>query len=75
MVTSIYTATGMTCQHCVASVTKEITRIDHVTAVSVDLPTGTITVTSDAPVPAAEVIAAIDAAGYPAVPTFSTQAQ
>lgn len=70
MATALFTATGMTCQHCVASVTKEITRLDHVTEVSVDLPTGTITVTSDAPIPTADVIEAIDSAGYPAVPAF-----
>lgn len=67
METSTFIATGMTCQHCVASVTKEVTALDHVTDVSVDVPTGKITVTSDAPVPAADVIAAIESAGYPAV--------
>lgn len=64
MVTSIYRATGMTCQHCVASVTHEVSAIAHVIQVSVDLPTGTITVDSDAPVSPAEVIAAINTAGY-----------
>lgn len=56
----------MTCQHCVASVTKEVSSLEHVTKVTVDLPTGTVTVTSDAPVSAADIIAAIDTAGYPA---------
>lgn len=64
MATSTFTATGMTCQHCVASVTKEVSELDHVTSVTVDLPTGKVTVESDAPVPADEVIAAIDKAGY-----------
>ena len=64
-----FTATGMTCQHCVSSVTKEVSELDHVTAVSVDLPTGQVTVESDAPIPADEVIAAIDKAGYAAVVT------
>ena len=67
MTTATFTATGMTCQHCVASVTKEVSELDHVTSVSVDLPTGKVTVESDAPIPADEVIAAIDKAGYPAV--------
>lgn len=67
METSVFIATGMTCQHCVASVTTEVSALEHVTAVSVDLPTGTITVTSDAPVPSEDVIAAIATAGYPAV--------
>lgn len=67
MATSTFTATGMTCQHCVASVTKEVSELDYVTSVSVDLPTGKVTVESDAPIPADEVITAIDKAGYPAV--------
>jgi len=37
-----YTVTGMTCAHCVRSVTEEITAIDGVTDVAVDLPTGAV---------------------------------
>ena len=40
MSTSTYTVTGMTCGHCGASVTEEITEIEGVTDVVVDLPTG-----------------------------------
>ncbi|MDN5747561.1 MAG: heavy-metal-associated domain-containing protein [Pseudonocardia sp.] len=61
---STYTVTGMTCEHCVASVTEEITEIDGVTAVAVDLPTGAVTVTSDTPVDEAGVRAAVEEAGY-----------
>ena len=64
MSTSTYTVTGMTCGHCVASVTEEITEIDGVTDVVVDLPTGAVTVTSDAPVDEAHVRAAVEEAGY-----------
>ena len=67
MATATFTATGMTCQHCVASVTKEVSELNHVTSVTVDLPTGKVTVESEAPLPTDEVIAAIDKAGYPAV--------
>ena len=67
MATASFTATGMTCQHCVASVTRELTELAHVTSVSVDLPSGTVTVESDAYIPEDEIIAAIDKAGYPAV--------
>jgi copper chaperone CopZ len=67
MATATFTATGMTCQHCVGSVTKEVSELAHVTDVVVDLPTGKITVDSDAPLSTEEVIAAIDKAGYPAV--------
>jgi copper chaperone len=66
MTTATFTATGMTCQHCVASVTKEVSELPHVTAVAVDLPTGKVTVDSDAPLSAEDVIAAIDEAGYKA---------
>ena len=61
---STYTVTGMTCEHCVASVTEEITDIDGVTDVAVDLPTGVVTVTSDQPLDQAQVRAAVEEAGY-----------
>ncbi|MHA6794078.1 heavy-metal-associated domain-containing protein [Pseudonocardia bannensis] len=61
---TIYTVTGMTCEHCVRSVTEEITEIDGVTAVSVDLPTGAVTVTSAGPLDEAQVRAAVEEAGY-----------
>jgi copper chaperone len=59
-----YTVTGMTCGHCVASVTEELSEIDGVTDVAVDLPTGAVTVTSTAPVDTADVRAAVEEAGY-----------
>ena len=61
---STYTVTGMTCGHCVASVTEEISEIDGVTDVAVDLPTGAVTVTSSTPVDGAAVRAAVEEAGY-----------
>ncbi|MDN5749004.1 MAG: heavy-metal-associated domain-containing protein [Pseudonocardia sp.] len=59
-----YTVNGMTCDHCVASVTEEITEIDGVTAVAVDLPTGSVTVTSTTTIDEAQVRAAVEEAGY-----------
>ena len=59
-----YRVTGMTCGHCVASVTEEITEIDGVTAVAVDLPTGAVTITSTTPVDVADVRDAVQEAGY-----------
>lgn len=56
----------MTCNHCVHAVTEELTRLGVVTAVTVDLVPGgesTVTVTSDAPLPADVVRAALDEAG------------
>ena len=61
---STYTVTGMTCEHCVASVTEEVSEIDGVTAVAVDLPTGTVTVSATDPVDDARVRAAVEEAGY-----------
>ncbi len=61
---STYTVTGMTCGHCAASVTEEITEIAGVTDVAVDVPTGAVTVTSDRPLDAAQVRAAVEEAGY-----------
>ena len=59
-----YTVTGMTCGHCVASVTEEVGAVDGVTSVEVDLASGRLTVTSSEPVGAAAVQAAVDEAGY-----------
>jgi len=64
MAESTFTVTGMTCGHCVASVTEEVTKIDGVTGVDVDLPTGAVKVTSDAPVAEADVRAAVEEEGY-----------
>lgn len=64
MSTQSWTVTGMTCAHCVASVTEEVSEIDGVTDVSVDLASGALTVTSDQPVPDDSVRAAVEEAGY-----------
>ncbi len=50
MSTATYTVVGMTCGHCVSAVTEEVTQVPGVTSVDVDLATGRLTVTSDAPV-------------------------
>ncbi|MFF4871406.1 heavy-metal-associated domain-containing protein [Streptomyces sp. NPDC000961] len=60
---STYTVTGMTCEHCVASVTEEITEIAGVRKVEVDLATGLVTVDSDNPLATQDVRAAVDEAG------------
>ena len=62
--TATFTVSGMTCEHCVASVSDEVLEIAGVTGVDVDLPTGRLTVTSDQPVSEDEVAAAVDEAGY-----------
>ncbi len=64
-----YTVTGMTCGHCVNAVTTELSAIEGVTEVSVDLDSGRATVSSNAPLDHEAVAAAIDEAGYALVPT------
>lgn len=59
-----YTVTGMTCGHCVSSVTEEISKIDGVLGVNVNLESGAVTVTSDRDLSAADVASAVDEAGY-----------
>ena len=57
-----YTVTGMTCGHCVASVTEEVSAVAGVGEVTVDLETGTLTVTGAAAPDA--IKAAVEEAGY-----------
>jgi len=64
MATTTYTVTGMTCGHCVASVSDEVGQVPGVTGVEVDLATGAVTVSSDGPVDEAAIRAAVDEAGY-----------
>ncbi len=62
--TKTYTVTGMTCSHCVNSVSSEVKQIPGVTDVQVDLASGAVTVTSEQPLDDAAVAAAVDEAGY-----------
>ena len=62
--TSTWHVTGMTCGHCVASVTEEIGEIAGVEAVDVVLDSGEVTVTSAEPLTREAVAAAVDEAGY-----------
>lgn len=67
MTTETYRVAGMTCGHCVNAVTQEITALDGVTAVTVDLVAGgtsDVVVESDGPLDETSVAAAIDEAGY-----------
>jgi copper chaperone CopZ len=68
MTSSTYTVRGMTCDHCVGSVTAEVTKIPGVTDISVDVKAGRLTILSDEPVPASVVEEAVEEAGYAVVP-------
>lgn len=59
--------TGMTCSHCVMSVTEELTSIEGVEDVSVELNAGgvsRVTIRSSGPVARSAVQAAVEEAGY-----------
>jgi copper chaperone len=61
-----HTVTGMTCEHCVRAVTSELTGLDGVTDVSVELVPGgesQVTVTSARRLPESAAVAALDEAG------------
>lgn len=66
--TSTFQVRGMSCGHCVDAVQSEVSAIDGVTAVDVDLTTGQVAVTADTPVDPAAVKAAVDEAGYEVAP-------
>ncbi len=61
MSTLDFTVSGMTCQHCVASVTEEVNELPGVSGVDVDLATGRLQVVGD--VTAEQVQAAVAEAG------------
>ena len=65
--TTNFTVKGMTCGHCVAAITSEVSKLDGVTGVDVDLPTGAVSVQSDGPLDPAAFAAAVDEAGYEVV--------
>jgi copper chaperone CopZ len=67
-VTEEFTISGMTCGHCVQAVTQELTALEGVESVRVDLERGTASVTSQGPLGLDEVAAAVDEAGFELVP-------
>jgi copper chaperone CopZ len=64
MCSTTYTVSGMTCGHCVSSVTEEVTQIAGVSSVDVDLATGQVTVTSENELDPVQVQRAVEEAGY-----------
>ncbi len=66
MMTRTYAVTGMTCEHCVHAVTGELTGLDGVSRIDVDLVPGgqsRVTVTSEGELAEQAVAAALDEAG------------
>jgi copper chaperone len=66
-VTASYKVAGMTCSHCASSVTAEVTKLPGVSKVEVDVASGRVTVTSQAPLETESFVAAVDEAGYEVV--------
>ena len=62
--TTTYTVQGMTCAHCVTSVSEEVQDIPGVEAVEVVLETGVLRMTGDETVDDAAIKAAVEEAGY-----------
>jgi copper chaperone len=67
MTTTTLHVTGMTCGHCVNAVTEELSALDGVQQVAVELVAGgtsSVVVTSQAPLATEAIRAAVDEAGY-----------
>jgi copper chaperone CopZ len=64
--TTTYSVQGMTCGHCASAVSDEVSALEGVRSVEVDLVAGgvsTVRVVSDAPLSSDAVAAALDEAG------------
>ena len=59
-----FTVTGMTCGHCEMAVTAELSKLEGVTRVDVDVASGTVITESVETVPIDVVGAAVNEAGY-----------
>jgi copper chaperone len=64
MRTQIFTVRGMSCEHCVRTLSDEVMTLPGVDRVDVDLATGTVTVVADREFGESEVAAAVEEAGY-----------
>lgn len=68
MHTTTVSVSGMTCDHCVRAVTDELSQLEPVTDVKVQLgEPSTVTISSDAELSAQDIAAAVDEAGYEVV--------
>ena len=62
METHTYAVTGMTCDHCVAAVASEVSKLAGISEVAVDLNEGTLTFTGE--IPRQTIADAVEEAGY-----------
>ena len=68
MRTTTYQVTGMTCGHCEMSVREEVGQVPGVETIEVSAQTGTLVVGGSDAIDNAQVLAAVQEAGYSAVP-------
>ena len=69
--TSTYEVLGMACRNCAATVTEEVELIDGVASVTIDVATGSMTVTSTEDLAPVAVRAAAEEAGYELAPAVA----
>lgn len=68
MSTTTYQVTGMTCGHCELSIREEVGQVPGVETIEVSARTGTLVVSGAESIDDAQVLAAVEEAGYSAVP-------
>ena len=67
MTTTKYQVTGMTCAHCEVAITQEVSQIAGVGNIDVSAATGILVLTSTGELDDAQVLAAVEEAGYAGV--------
>ncbi|CAH0205272.1 Mercuric transport protein periplasmic component [Microbacterium oxydans] len=67
MATNEYQVTGMTCGHCEMSVREEVGQVAGVEGIQVSAQSGTLVVTGSDVIDDAQILAAVEEAGYSAV--------
>ncbi len=69
MIERHFQVTGMTCDHCVNAVRREVAAVAGIDGVDIDLASGTMVVRSQGEVDEETVLAAVREAGYEGVAT------
>ena len=67
MTTTKYQVTGMTCAHCEGAITQEVSQIAGVGNIDISAATGILVLTSTGELDDAQVLAAVEEAGYAGV--------
>ena len=68
MSVATFQVTGMTCGHCEASIREEVSEVPGVVDVAVSAASGDLTVSATGAIDDAAVLAAVNEAGYSAIP-------